>query len=483
MGKNFLDLKRKIFCIMVAKTIIFGLSVGAIIGLTVALVQRLTLGKADLLLCVLIGLGAMVISGGALLLLDFPSEKKIAKKIDEGLSLNEKVQTLVAFKAEDGTIVKMQRESTNELLNGVGLKQLFKKRMLLNLVAPLLAIAMMVLVIIVPPKEITSTDVPPPITDPDFDITKIQIQELEELIEYVKESGMDESARALTVTQLEGLLAALKSEEKITVGQMKEKVYGVILEVRKILDNVNSSDDISFEINKSKDKKLLRLALAIQGLNGISAELALDEMRLTLPDTISKSEISNLSSAYSKAIKDALAASGTKDSDILYLSLLQLANKLEDIGAKATETAMIDLQSDLRIIFEDARINVGTALNIQLNNSEIAETVVDTLIDIFGLSLGEIPEYEDEDFFVSVELPGENPDDKPTQGGGAGDGEMLYGSKDKIYDPVTGEFVEYGTLIDAYLAALTEQVQDGRVPMELEEFISDYFATLYGGSK
>ena len=58
---------------------------------------------------------------------------------------------------------------------------------------------------------------------------------------------------------------------------------------------------------------------------------------------------------------------------------------------------------------------------------------------------------------------------------------MLYGSDDKVYDPVSGNFVSYGSLINEYQALALSQIKDGKIPVTLEEFISDYFATLFAG--
>lgn len=484
MSTNFLNLKKKLLLISALKSFFWGLSLGASAGLLVALIQRVAYGSENTLLCVLIGLGVMLLSGGTAMLTDLPTERNVARKIDKGLSLNEKAQTLVAFKDESGTIIEMQRESTQAALAGASLGKILGRKFLWNLIAPVITIAMIVLVIVIPPKEIIDEpDGLPPIVDPEFDATKIQIQELEDLIKYVKDSNMENEPRELTVAQLETLLAVLKSEEEITVSQMKEKVLAVILEVEKILDDANSNDDIAYEVNNVELLRLASLAVAIRDLNGISAGVILDAIRQEMPDSITKKELKEISEGYAQGIKLALANSQAKSSDVLYLAMLQLGNKLEDVSGSIDSKPMSDIQTDIKISFEDAKINISTAFNIQLGNYEVKETVVKTLIDIFGLPLGEIPKYEDEDFFVPVEQPDEKPPESTGNSGGAGDGEMQYGSKDKIYDPETGNFVEYGTIIGLYLAEVTEQIQDGKLPVSLEDFINDYFATLYGGEK
>lgn len=485
MSKNFLNLKQKILVGIFAKALLLGLSSGLLVGSVIALVQRLTLGKVEYLLCILASLGVMLLAGSILILVNFPTDKRIARKIDEGLSLNEKVQTMVAFSKENGAIVQMQRDSTEDILSKVSLKSLVKKTFWLNFVVPILAIAMLITTIAIPPKQILPPEPDGPIEpiDPNFDLTKIQIQELEDLIDYVRDSNMEEAPRQVIVTELEGLLSYLREAEEIKVSEMKQKVLAVINITRKTLDDANSSDDISFELYGKENEYMSELAMSIKDLNNVTLDITLDVIQGTLPSTITKDELKTSCATYSSIIKAALVASNVNETDILFVSLLQFANKLEDIAAKVESTSMNDIQTELVVTFENVKIDIRTALGIQLNNKEVAETVEDELIDIFDISLNEIPAYEDEDYFEPVDAPS---DDKPPEegdGGGYGEGEMLYGSNDKIYDPITGNFVEYGTLIDAYLAKVTEQVQDGKLPPELEDFINDYFATLYGGAK
>ena len=484
MSESFLRLKREVLFGIIAKVTVLGLSVGALAAFLTVMIQKLTLGGAKAGMCTLIGIGVCLAVVGASLLACFPTEKRIARFIDKRLSLNEKVETMVAFKEEQGAIITVQREHTDSLLKNVTLTYLIDNKILLNLIAPIIAIAMVIVALAVPPKEIDiGDDLPPPVIDPEFDATKIQIQELEDLIKYVKDSNMEKEPRALVVNELEKLLDILKTDEKITVSQMKEKVFNAILETKRILDNANTNDDIAFELNKVENKYFISLAATIRDLNTIFMETSLNAMSQSMPDSITKAELKELSRLYSDCLKTALSESGVNNADVLYLSLLQLCNKLGGMSDSVDTSSMADIQKQKTIFIEDVKIDVSTAFIIQTNNKEVADTVVKTLMEIFDISNGELPEYEDEDFFVSVELPNDEPPDDSATSGGYGDGEKEYAGKDKVYDPETGKFVEYGVLIDAYLAKVTQQIKDGIVPDTLEQFIIDYFTTLNSGPK
>ena len=58
---------------------------------------------------------------------------------------------------------------------------------------------------------------------------------------------------------------------------------------------------------------------------------------------------------------------------------------------------------------------------------------------------------------------------------------MQYGSKDLIYDPKTDTFVEYGTLLSAYLKEVDAQIREGKYPPEFEDFKDEYFKILSSG--
>ena len=107
------------------------------------------------------------------------------------------------------------------------------------------------------------------------------------------------------------------------------------------------------------------------------------------------------------------------------------------------------------------------------------------LMEIFDISEDELPAEEKEQLPTEDDYPDEedkNEEDKGNQGG-IGNQEVLYGSDDTIFDPVKNEYVKYGDVINEYFAAVSEKIVEGQIPDTLEQFISDYFATLYDGSE
>lgn len=479
MGKGFKELRTRYRSGALIRAGIFGISLGVLCSAAIYMAQKLIGLPIDPVLFILPGLGAAAFGFLLLALILYPSDKRVARRLDTRLRLNEKVQTMVAFTDKDSAMIEVQREDTQAKLGAAKAKELRTGREWINAILPVLAAAMLAAALIVPAK---AEDPPeePPIIDPDFDITAIQIQELKDLIQYVKGSNMEQEPKLLVVEMLEGLLADLEAATKES--QMKEKVIGVITAVQLLLDEVNTSDDISFELAKSERDEVHKFALMIRNQQYAGVGSTLSAIKLSLTADITKDELTALVTEYIITFITALGEAGVEESDLLTAQIALIATRLDEICAKIENTAMTEIQTELKQLFDNVSFDIASALQIQSYNTEVAETVINTLIDIFGLSLDEVPVYDDED--AIFETPVQPPEDEaPGKGddGGAGTGEMEYGSDDIVYDPATGLFVSYGTLINEYQATALALINEGKVPMSFEDFITDYFATLFAG--
>ena len=75
-------------------------------------------------------------------------------------------------------------------------------------------------------------------------------------------------------------------------------------------------------------------------------------------------------------------------------------------------------------------------------------------------------------------------DDGSGSGGGVGEG-VEFGSDDLVLDPLTGEYVTYGTLYAKYNTLKEEKLKDGKYDYtdEQRRVIEEYFKLLYSGLK
>ena len=75
-----------------------------------------------------------------------------------------------------------------------------------------------------------------------------------------------------------------------------------------------------------------------------------------------------------------------------------------------------------------------------------------------------------------------NDDESESSGGDGGIGEgATYGSNDIVIDPLTGEPIEYGKLLDKYNAIMYEKLEGDSYTEEQKEAIKKYFDLLWSG--
>ena len=150
MGQRFKKLEKKIRRATIIKFSALGLSLGVLVAAVLAIAQKLMMNAPNLILCIGLGACVAIVSAFIALLLAFPTQKRIAKQLDDHLALNEKVQTMVAFQEEQGAILEIQRQDTERILSETSMKRLRRKRALLNLVLPLLACAVLATSVLMP---------------------------------------------------------------------------------------------------------------------------------------------------------------------------------------------------------------------------------------------------------------------------------------------------------------------------------------------
>ena len=65
-----------------------------------------------------------------------------------------------------------------------------------------------------------------------------------------------------------------------------------------------------------------------------------------------------------------------------------------------------------------------------------------------------------------------------TGGGGLGDGDFIFSSKDLIYDYNKNELVIYGELYDSYYAIINGLINEGELSDDMINYIKTYYNSL-----
>jgi hypothetical protein len=195
---------------------------------------------------------------------------------------------------------------------------------------------------------------------------------------------------------------------------------------------------------------------------------------------------------FSLKLEGSLGDSGIEKTDALYAMLLCLLNgDGETLAGLMAATQGAESADDV-VGATDAYLAQLSepfygVISVQKNNTNVGEYVLKKLSAMFGVP---IPEFERPAFMKNGEDKGgagddeEDQDEQTPNGGGVGEG-AVFGSDDLVLDPLTGEYVEYGTLYATYNALMIERLKDDKYGYTeaQKRAIEKYFALLYGGLK
>jgi hypothetical protein len=466
MGKGFTKFKRRLRLGAVVRAAVFGLSAGLVSVSVLWLCAKISAEEPDFAYYTLFGGIVAVVGFLTMLFILLPTKKRIAKRVDQELSLGEKTQTMLAFRKDTSDMANLQREDTDRILRETPKRRVKGACTWLFALLPVVAALALVGTILVPAEEPPE---PPPVIENNFAITPWQTQALKDLIEKVKTSDMEAEPKEATVKQLESLLIKLGSIKKEPA--MKEAVISCIEGIHRAVSEHNTYDLIAQTMFKSPSKDVQDLGGAIDSLQAL---LIGDWMNNTQTALLEKTADPHTVAA---GITQALTLSGVDGENEVSIALLAFTVKLA-----ALESVNEDAVAPLMTEAEEA---LNAALYIQATNEEVEDDTIYTLLSIFGIKASEVPEH----IFNDPDDPrGEEdyePEEDPDQihAGGLGSGEMIFGSDDTIYDPDREAYVTYGEVIGDYYAKISELLVDGKLPAELEDALSDYFAILFKAPK
>ncbi len=478
MNKGFERFKTRLRTGALIKSLLFGLSCGAAaVAVYMAIVKSQTYAP-ELVLCLAIGGGTLVITALIAFLILFPSEKRIAKKLDRDLELGEKVQTMLAFRGQESAMLSMQREDTEHRLREASVREVRYPHAWRNLIAPVVAGCLMTVAVMMP---IAAVETPPAVEEPDFEMTAWQETALLDLIEEVKASGMENIPKGATVAVLESLvedlrIAGLKDSE------MKQTVIGAIVAVNRIVNAANTGDELQTALESGDIRMVTELANAIGLISGVQAKQAISEGREALRVDEVAQPVNTLTQALSAALST--AKEQVAETDAAYAALKAFENDLRGLEEKLPDYTRGWAQDQLDDIFKALTTDLTKALLQQHTNRKVGDTVITTLMTVFEITEDEIPSEENPQQRPGQEGDKSESDDdelKDSQGG-IGGGELLFGSDDVIFDHEANAQVKYGEVLLDYYKTVSEKTLNGNPSPELEQFISDYFKTLFDGS-
>lgn len=522
MTDGFRKLKNKCLTAAIVKSVIAGVSAGLILSGALMLAFGLSDIAFHWAYYILIGVLSAAAVGVAAFLIMRPTDKKVAKKYDERLNLNEKLQTMVEFSGKEGDIIAIQREDASHKLNAAKIKTFEISKLWYYLLIAVLALAMFFTGVFVPAAAQSGTGPDGPETpvdpgpDEDFFEYDLFMQAgVAELITNVRESSLSAALKEEFVRELTSLdtnLAEIDSKQ-----QMRISVTATVTAIDALVTNANtfriigevfgdktsgfgaaifqsaavyiSSPNIFNDYNRVKafETKIgENIEIVLQtNLTPILEAVRIPQNGVTDEETGETATMAERVNSLVASLEKALAAE-VDETDALYVTLDTLLQTFrgiaDDIGKYKDET----LYTRMDKAFTELDNAMNTAMSAQCYNLVMNNFVRTRLASIFGLDVASLPEFNEDlndgnNSGGNTGDPGDKDPDDDGNGGGGGNQDELYGSDDMIYDPDLGEYVKYGDVLAKYYERVYDRILDGSLSGELSEIIEEYFKILYGG--
>ena len=333
----------------------------------------------------------------------------------------------------------------------------------------------------------------PPEEKTPFELSELQEKSLLELIGEVETSDMEEEFRTPIAAQLRVLLSELRETELYddmiaAVTESMNTISEITYEsstVTELLNALWGGNDIHFKhlawalaksVWESEDmlgfaEQIHEYASILMGDNEEDEEAVVGAARAI-------SAISGMNDR----LYSVLFASGLDEDDEMYLAL-KSAFTDATCGLNLIDDSLSDNEVRARII--TAFEGCYGAISLNRTNSKAGEDVNTRLEKLFIVPK---PPFERPDFYrnglpVNGGVSGEEGEPEDETGPGGMGGGAAYGSDDLVLDPLTGELVKYGDLINDYNAKLYERLEGGLYTEEQKKAILKYFELLFSGIK
>ncbi|MDE6691100.1 MAG: hypothetical protein K2K04_03935 [Clostridia bacterium] len=534
MGQSFEKLKKKTLLAAILKSVIVGLSLGIfVVGV---LLLAFKLGKVDFTrtlnipilgsinffwaLLIPVGLGVALIAGGICIAFMLPTDKKIAVKYDAEFGLNEKLQTMVEFAHVESDMHTLQREDALERLNNAPSPKVRFSRIWYFLLIAIIAVAIFFTGLILPRATQKGTGSNPPAggppelptVDPDaFDYSLEMQTKMDDLVNFVRESALEEDFRREVVDRLVALNKTLIETETKTA--MLAEVTGAVQYIDDLIYSTNSFLTLSnemAEVDPELSKGIKQGFISYKGkvMDGMTENyvktLGLeigDYIESTMEDYVTASFTAlmvsqtpldgskNLKDAlteYTASLDGALTISVIDETDALYDSFNKLYRSLRTIRGMITQpatTADSILWSRMKENFGIYRTNAVAALRVQSFKCIMEVFVRQWLEDLFNVSIP-LNELYAEIVYTPGDAPGTGDgtgdgSGSGSGGGGVGDGEQKFGTTEKTYDPIADKQVQLSSEI---LKKYEQAIGSGNLTPEMEQFLSAYLYYLNTGT-
>ncbi len=463
MGKHFSAVKKKTRFAALVNSLLLAVGVGLVTVAALLLIFKL-LVLPLLPWYYLSGVITALAAGSASYIILMPSDSRLAKRLDEEHSLDEKVRTMVEFSADESPFARLQREDADEKLGNVKFSPWRKKQWISALLVFSISVISLTGAILVPTRAEPGEG-----TISDFDKAWI-LADLADIISIVEGSLILDELKTESLDELNSLVDVVNESDYMS--EMKKKAIDVIISINSSLIYYNGIVTVGTQLRSSLNGDISELGEYLESTDSVKA---------------------------SAKLRDYAGQASSGDAELAYLIADEFSAALIS-GGVARETDAYRMASsfseairggaDIDAAFSSLILNLTTELILENMNKMVISTVTTRLADLFGIIDEDLKGEEgapDIELRPPVDTDGSDdtlPDDDDNQDkpntGAPGTGNVIYGSNDKIYDPNSNEYVTYGELLAEYNARANEKLREGDMPPELIKFAEKYFAVLSG---
>lgn len=447
-NKNFNYFKRRFY----RERILQASCLGASIGFVAAAVANLASHKWWVaLIC---GVLSFIASAAFLSWRQKPSDKQVARHLDNTLHLQEKVATRIELKDQDGIIINKQRENAAQILSQCEAPRRSWWQIVITPLA--LSIAFFIASYFMPwfsrghgDNIISPNPTVEVVAPPNFN------EALEDIENKISEDLEDNS----------------ENRDEV-ISQGKEDIDDLV-------NKVNSKEEIGDELMKSNDDALKALGEAIKNGDLDKITEAFNQLQHEL-ENLQGQELADKLHQIANEIRKALENSKIPEDDPLRKALNDLADNLDKTANNIEATNSEDSSSKCTVNSEKdsakeslkkAEEEVKDAVDQQNKNQEAGEQAKD---DLDNLGKG-----GDSNKPSTGGTDGGNNGIQPGKGSDGGSGEINYAGNDHVFTD-EGD-TTYGDVIDNSNGTAQNDCDhygDG----DINATIDDYFRDLYGNN-
>ena len=489
--------ERKIKAARNIKSLLFGLALAFSVGGTLTVLTKINLISLYAWAVALISVGAFFVGWLPVFISGRVNLTKLARELDLKYALKEKASSTLETMDNDSEMGILLRNDLRKDIEKIDAKEIKAyKSIWLYACVFIIGVALLVSGFLHPMAVENSGGGGggEPVTY--FTLTKDQEDTILEIINTVKESNMEKTAKDGVVIEIENLLSLLKNVQmtkadaenaiKLSTG----KIDAITVEtgsqnaIYQALKNVDSAYTREFARLLTKfnwEKHLIKRA-DLQALF-VHADEELEEPDV---DLMKKDTIKLLNEASANMLV-ALQASGVDPSDPLYDLLYRFTTEndpknkeakgeglygTQEIASEMEYLSYRWSQKRLEALFSILGEDIFRELDAQNQNYSVGYGAANRIRYIFG-----IPQVNREDLTKEEETEVDE-DKKPPENadGGGGHGNVFAGN-DSVYDEENRTHVQYGDVIDIYYKLM----QNGQYTPEEKAAIQKYFETLYTG--